>query len=475
MRRAAGAPGGRRLALAFLGLGATGAVLVALAAAAAEGIAAILLPAAILLATVFAAWRLLQVLVLRRVAALAAAARVIAHGGEEARLPMERFAALTPLPAALNELAEKLFGERKRVDEAVAQSTLRVEEQNSRLAAILKDLHDGVLVCNLEHQILLYNRRALSLLGVRGALGLGRSLLPLLARDPLLHALERLTRSFGQDAERAEERHAEVLTAAADGRSLLQGRMGLVVMGGQVTGYVLTLSDATAELATLGKCDALLREATEALRQPIANIRAAAETLADNPDLPAGERVAFERMLSDQAEALSARLEDIAGEYRGIAGRLWPTGQILSTDLIGLVAWRAEQEGLTVGMAGPTHWLRRRQPQLGVAVRPPDRARPPSWRRDGVRVDDGCRRFQPLSRSLLAWRTDPDGRTLRLGGRPAGGDPGRADAHRRAATPPEQPVERGGGRGARAAAHAPRANPSAGDGCGLGGVEAGVL
>lgn len=349
--------GARRLGLAFLGLGVCGAALAAGSVALAEGAAAMLLPAAILLATLFTAWKLLESQVLRRSVALAAETGVIAHGGEEARIPLDRFAALAPLPQAVNELAEKLFQERRRVEDAVAQSTLRVEEQKSRLAAILNDLHDGVLVCNLEHQILLYNRRALALLGLQGGLGLGRNLLQLVAGDPVLHALERLTRSFGQDATGAEaapagDRHAQVLTAQADGRSLLQGRLGLVVTGGDVTGYVLTLSDATAELATLGKCDALLREATETLRQPIANLRAAAETLADNPDLAAASRSEFEQVVLDQAEALSARLEGIAGEYRGIAGRLWPMGDILSANLIGLVAWRAAQQGTRVGAMG---------------------------------------------------------------------------------------------------------------------------
>jgi DNA polymerase-3 subunit epsilon len=344
--------GARRLGLAFLVLGIVGATVVVLAVALAEGTADLLLSAAILLATLFFAWKLLETQLLRRIIALAAETRIIAHGGEKAHVPVDRFATLVPLPQAVNELAEKLFQERQRVEDAVAQSTLRVEEQKGRLAAILNDLHDGVLVCNLEHQILLYNRRALALLGLGGGLGLGRNLLQLVARDPVLHALERLTRSFGRNAAQAGDRHAPVLTALADGHSLLQGRLGLVVTGGQVTGYVLTLSDATAELATLGKCDALLREATETLRQPIANLRAAAETLVDNPELPAESRGEFERVVLDQAEALSARLEGIAGEYRGIAGRLWPMGDILSADLIRLVAWRAAQQGINVGAMG---------------------------------------------------------------------------------------------------------------------------
>ena len=47
----------------------------------------------------------------------------------------------------------------------------------NRLEAILRDLSEGVVVCNLEHQMLLFNRMALWQLGGAGAVGLGRSVL----------------------------------------------------------------------------------------------------------------------------------------------------------------------------------------------------------------------------------------------------------------------------------------------------------
>lgn len=348
-------PGRGRLAGAFLLLGAAGGALTALAVLAfgrtIPGTAATL-AAGVVIAALFGAWKLVDAMLLRRLGALAAEARLVAHGTAESRIPPGRYAALAPLPEAVNELGEKLAQAGQRVEEAVAQSTLRVEEQKGRLAAILNDLHDGVVVCNLEHQILLYNRGALALLGLRGGLGLGRNLLQLVMPDPVLHALERLRRPQGQDAAGAEERHAQVLTAPAQGEALLRGRMGLVVTGEQVTGYVLTLSDATAELSTLGRCDALLRDATEGLRQPVANLRAAAETLADTPELPPESRAEFERVILEQAETLSARLETIADEYRGIAGRLWPMADLDTAGLVTLVAFRAARGGRVVTAAG---------------------------------------------------------------------------------------------------------------------------
>src|SRR5918995_635369 len=105
-----------------------------------------------------ALWQLVDRSVLRGLNALAGEARVIAHGTESARVPLDRYAALTPLPQAINELGEKLALAKSDIDRAVASSTAEVQEQRSRLSTLLRDLHEGVLVCNQHHQILLYNQ-----------------------------------------------------------------------------------------------------------------------------------------------------------------------------------------------------------------------------------------------------------------------------------------------------------------------------
>ncbi len=259
----------RRIGLIFLAIAGLGSVLIGASfvllgnTAAPTPVAAyVTIGILVALGSMLVAWWAVDRFVLKRVAALAGETRVVAHGTEQARIPTERFAALDPLPEAINTLAEKLFQSHRRVEEAVAHSTVRVEEQRSRLAAVLNDLHDGVLVCNLQHQILLYNRGALALLGASGNLGLGRSLLEFVARDPILHTLDRLNRPYDGAVEKPADRHAPVITVSADGRALLHGQIGLVATDDHVTGYVITLSDATAEMATLSKCDALVREVT---------------------------------------------------------------------------------------------------------------------------------------------------------------------------------------------------------------------
>ncbi len=235
----------RRIGRAFLLIAGLGALLmvtgVALLGAAGPGGAPVL-AGAILLLCLVAAWAAVDALLLRPVAALAAELRLAAHAAAPAIAP-GRHDTLSPLPEAAAVLAASLGAAREAVAATVARTTAELEAQRSRLAAILNDLPQGVLVCNLAHQVLLYNRGALTLPGLGAGLGLGRDLLRRLSPEPVLEALARLR---GDEAAAPEERHAEVVVTADAGRVRLRGRMGLVVAGGAVTGYVLTLAEEGA-------------------------------------------------------------------------------------------------------------------------------------------------------------------------------------------------------------------------------------
>lgn len=318
---------------------------------------------------VLALWQLVQALVLRPAATLARETRLIAHGGTGARMPLDRFAELLPLPEAINELAEKMVRARQDIDRAVAESTAKAEEQKTRLAAILNDLHEGVLVCNLQHQILLYNQTALDLLHFTGELGLGRSLLQVMLEEPITHTLERLGQRVREGRHRGHEQGAmaRFVGGTRDGRVLLQGRMGLILHDegtdtrespAVITGYVVTFTDVTGELAVLGQRDALLREASEGFRVPVANMRALLEILADTPDMDEESRVTLLEGLANESMALSERLEKLTRGYQSVITGHWPMSDIHTHNLINLVIHRiGVEDGYTVTLTGLPHWL----------------------------------------------------------------------------------------------------------------------
>lgn len=359
----------RRLPLLFLGVGGvavTLAVVLPRALPAQDGhdplTAYALLMTVVVAAAVYALWLGVKRWVIDGADALAAEARVMIHGGDGARVPEERFLDLAPLPEAINDLSDRLAAIRRDIGQAIADSVSSVEEQKSRLAAILRDLHEGVLVCNLMHQVLLYNQTALTLLQVSGGeLGLGRNLLQVMLAEPLLHTLDRLTLRV---RERRHRMSPDAITAqfvggTSDGRLLFQGRMSLILHDDgiegtpTITGYVVTFTDATRELAALGQRDALLREATEGLRPPVANLRVMLETLADHPELDADALASFEQAMKDASEDLSSRLERLSADYRDLIAGSWPMSDLHSRNLINLIGHRiGERAGYRVTQTG---------------------------------------------------------------------------------------------------------------------------
>ncbi|QCG88538.1 PAS domain-containing protein [Azospirillum sp. TSH100] len=323
-------------------------------------------------AAVWGLWLAVDRYLLRAAETLSREAGLIAHGNAEGavggRVPLARYGDLLPIARAVNELSDKLAQVRRDIARTVAESTAKAEEQKTRLAAVLRDLHEGVLVCNTRHQILLYNQTALDILHLTGELGLGRSLLHFVVAEPVTHTLERLTLRVREGRHLTHEHGttAQFVGATTDGRILLEGRMSAILQDPDpasdepptITGYVLTLSDATSELAALGQRDALLREATEGFRAPIANLRAAVETLYDAPDLGPGDRAAFESAMLDSCSSLSQRLEQVTTAYRNVVTGSWPMSDIHSNNLITLVAHRVGAESAaTVTLTGLPQWV----------------------------------------------------------------------------------------------------------------------
>ncbi len=306
-----------------------------------------------------------MVLPLRR---LAAEARFVAEARSDHALSAHAHPWLAPLPAAISRLGAALAQERDRRAAEIAAATSRVEEQKQRLETILRDLSEGVLICTLDHRVLLYNHAALGLLHVAGELGLGRSLFNLIAREPVLHALERLLHAGPMPGEGSDA--CALVCATAEATRLLLGRLSLIRdESGRATGYVLTIADATREVAELEARDRLLRQLGDGLRRPIANLHAAAETLAAFPDMEAGRRGAFDGVVQRESAALVAGLEAFDRGARDLKFGHWPLADVMSLDIFRILAKRAaDAGGPVITPVGLPRWLHVDSQSLVIAL-----------------------------------------------------------------------------------------------------------
>ncbi len=285
------------------------------------------------------------------------------HANYQHRIEIDDSHQLDGLPAAVNELIRQIALARTDTSEAIAAATARVETQKNQLATVLRDLHEGVLVCSLDHRILLYNARSLALLHIAGDIvGLDRSLFRFITREPIQHALTGLQGRLAAGDYRIypDRLTAPFVVATTDGRYLLQGRIGLVLDAeDNASGYVLSFEDRTAELATIARRDRMLRNATEGLRAPMANLRAAAEILASGATMASEEQAGFKNIVLQESSHLSSQIEELAAGYRSLVAGHWPMTDIYSPNLFHSLERRLrEQRDLRVGIVGLPCWLR---------------------------------------------------------------------------------------------------------------------
>ena len=254
----------------------------------------------------------------------------------------------------LLELGEALHKARREVAAATAIGTQEIEEQKARLETVLRELSEGVLVCDGEARILLYNPAAVKLLPNREALGLGRSLYDLWTRAPLESTLQLLRFRQQNSSDGKAPGDAEFVCATVNDETLFHCRMSLLPgAGDRGAAFVITFRDITQQMDR-----SLLKTRTEDLRQPLANLRAAAENVMNFGDMTTVQREAFQRVIVEESERLSQRLQELTLEVRNLYASRWPMNDVYSADLIGAVVHHLEQRaGPRAKMVGMPLWL----------------------------------------------------------------------------------------------------------------------
>jgi DNA polymerase-3 subunit epsilon len=307
----------------------------------------------------------LAYLLLRRriagpLAELVMQARSLANTGAGPVLAAPAGHALDDLPGSLGALSRELVAARRQIVQAMAAESARGETRQAWLEAVLLALGEGVIACNLNHEILLYNQAAQRILKQPGGLGLGRPLFGLISRAPVLHALEHLEHHPPVGPGIAPGRVTLPLACAAvDGGALLDGRLTPIFEdGARMTGYVLNFADISRDLEEFARRDGLLRAATEELHAPLGKLRDDAESLAAEPGLAGEQRQNLARAIRDNSAELSAALERLDAERRALPGGRWPMAEVHSADLVaGIARHLAERAGIEVTMTGIPLWL----------------------------------------------------------------------------------------------------------------------
>ena len=277
----------------------------------------------------------------------------------------------------LAQIIEQLAAQRRQLRQDVAQqvrlASLEIEQERNRLAALMSELSQAVVVCNLDGRVLLYNAsaraefRALSLspsLADGGELiGLGRSIYAVFDRRLLDHSLEKISRQLQQGLASPS---AQFLTSTASGQ-LLRVQMAPVraVLAAEdptaqpaLNGFVLMLANITREFEQAAERDQLLLGLTEGGRASLGNLSAAVEML-EYPDLDEAQRQRFQAVVHDELATMRQRIQDLALRH-SLATR-WPLEDMLGADLVAAALRRiaaAPDQRAAAAELDPALWLK---------------------------------------------------------------------------------------------------------------------
>ena len=282
--------------------------------------------------------------------------RLISAGDHGRRVDEQQAPPLSSLAQAINELASRYADDLHDVEQKIAEARADTDRERNILSALMGELSEGVIVCTMDGQILLYNDRAHDLLlehdkekpGSAGMIGLGRSVFNSIDRNVVTNALEDLIYKLDEDPDRSPGMH---FVTSVKNERFLRVRLALIVGEERSTrGFVLVLDDVTPEVRS-STAQARLRSLLDSTP----------EVDATSTDELSFFRKRLGGLLQQWGEPGS--LQDRDGdqqppeeaEHSDSTSDLWPLDAMLGADLLDAIAHRAHNQlGIELSVEGLT-------------------------------------------------------------------------------------------------------------------------
>lgn len=283
-------------------------------------------------------------------------------------LPVEGDGPTRALGVAINRVLADRRALALSLGERIEAAGAHLALERSRLAALMSELTQSVIVCNLDGRVLLYNPSALALArGLSSApavaagselLGLGRSVHALI--DPRLidHGLARVRHGLQQ----GQASPTSSFLAPHPGGQVLRVQLAPVrhqPPDPALSGYLLVLENVTPAIEAEALRERTLHALTDAVRSAMAELRGHAEAIG-----AADLRV---RLVE-----LGTQVETLSREAAEAARVQWLLEEVLGADLLDLAAQRITRGALVAVEVEPPDqgwWLRVDSHSLVFALR----------------------------------------------------------------------------------------------------------
>ncbi|MEA3544866.1 MAG: exonuclease domain-containing protein, partial [Thermodesulfobacteriota bacterium] len=281
---------------------------------------------------------------------LAESARLISSVNPEHRAHIKNASKeIQYLAEIINQSADAFVELQNDVAGKIATAQMALDEERTRLAALMSELPHGVVVCNTDGQILLYNQQAQKLFQDnvnptpensqrQGILGLGRSIFTILDRDPIVHGLEMLHKCHASGRTKMVNNSMITLHNGLCLRVSMAPFFTELEKSKVISGLVLTLEDMTYQIESDSRRDLLIQSLIDEQQKDLLEIRDSITTILDRPQLDPTELDNHRKKIDQASRSLHEKVGDARINYARHLHALSKNENVLAANLLDIIS-----------------------------------------------------------------------------------------------------------------------------------------
>jgi DNA polymerase-3 subunit epsilon len=273
--------------------------------------------------------------------------RIILSANPAHRLTIDGGKIPKDLADLINLLAARIETGNEDIASRVAAAREKSDREKNILSAMIAELPNGIVVSNLNHRIILYNRRAKRLLegndpdgatgddpaGVSNGryLGLGRNMTSLVDGELIRFAMEDIIGKVSRD-DAGTTTHFVI--PGVNDRLIHAEMVPVLDSQREFTGYILILSDVTERMESRQRMASILGRLITRARASLAGIRSAIESMVAFADMDDLRRAQLRTIIHDESITLSGILDASAAQLPSVTRSAWPLMPVRIIDLM---------------------------------------------------------------------------------------------------------------------------------------------
>lgn len=251
-----------------------------------------------------------------------------------------------PLAKAVNGIAARFEAIQQYGEEKIKSIRAVAEKERNMLAAIMAELPEGVIVCNIHGSVLLYNQQARQLLhdpqsAPEALIGLWRPVYNVIDRNQLQHALSEIQAKFRESDRNAV---ASFVTLGAAGQLLRVEVVPVLDHRKAYAGFILIFQDITLRMQSAGQVEGTLTSLAREIRAASAGIRAAIEAIRAYPDMERSQRDRFQEVIHKESVSLGEIIGRIDTDSCLERKTEWPLEPINAAALLDMARVKAREK-----------------------------------------------------------------------------------------------------------------------------------